>query len=104
MNQFLLGAIAALCLVAGIFFLRFWRETHDRLFLFFSLAFLIEGINRIALALSENPREGDPFFYLVRLGSFLIILYAIWDKNRSGSDSTTAPLTSSDLESTSGTG
>jgi uncharacterized membrane protein HdeD (DUF308 family) len=87
MNQFLLGAIAALCLVAGVFFFRFWRETRDRLFLFFGLAFAIEGVNRTALALSDNPREGDPFFYLVRLGSFLIILYAIWDKNRTAGDS-----------------
>jgi len=49
---------------------------------------LIEGVNRTALALSDNPREGDPFFYLVRLGSFLIILYAIWDKNRSADSDT----------------
>ncbi len=83
MNQFLLGAIAALCLVGAVFFHRFWRETRDRLFLFFGLSFAIEGVNRTALAFSDNPREGDPFFYLVRLGSFLIILYAIWDKNRS---------------------
>lgn len=88
-NLFLLGAIAALCLVSGVFFFRFWRETRDRLFLFFGLAFAIEGLNRAALALSDDPREGDPFFYLVRLGGFLIILYAIWDKNRS-TDNTTS--------------
>lgn len=90
MNQFFLGVIAAMCVVASVFFFRYWRETRDRLFLFFCLSFLIEGLNRTALALSVNPREGDPFFYLVRLGSFLIILYAIWDKNRASSDTTTA--------------
>ena len=52
--------------------------------LFFGLAFGIEGINRTALALSGNPREGDPFFYAVRAFAFLLILYAIWDKNRPG--------------------
>ena len=82
MNQFFLGAIAALMVVAGVIFLRSWRQTGDRLFLYFSLAFLIEGVNRTALAFSANPREGDPFFYLVRVGSFLLILYAIWEKNR----------------------
>ena len=82
MNQFLLGAIATLFVVAGLIFLRSWRQTRDRLFVFFGLAFLIEGINRVALAVSDNPREGDPFFYLVRLGTFALILYAIWDKNR----------------------
>jgi uncharacterized membrane protein HdeD (DUF308 family) len=84
LNQFLLGAVAALCIVSAVFFYRFWRDTSDRLFLIFALAFGIEGINRTALALSGNPREGDPFFYAVRAFTFLLILYAIWDKNRSG--------------------
>jgi uncharacterized membrane protein HdeD (DUF308 family) len=82
MNQFLLGAVAALSIVAGVVFLRSWRQTRDRLFLFFSLAFLVEGLNRTALALSADPREGDPFFYLVRHATFELILYAIWDMNR----------------------
>jgi uncharacterized membrane protein HdeD (DUF308 family) len=86
-NLFLLGAIAALSLVASLFFFRFWRETGDRLFLIFGLAFGIEGVNRIALAFSPNPSEGDPFFYAVRAFAFLLILYAIWDKNRSGAAS-----------------
>lgn len=68
-------------ITAALFFLRFWRETRDRLFLAFSIAFGIEGLNRTALALSENPREGDPFFYLVRLLAFSIILVAVAYKN-----------------------
>ncbi|HEU5314872.1 MAG TPA: DUF5985 family protein [Chloroflexota bacterium] len=82
MNQFLLGAIAALSIVAGVVFVRSWRQTRDRLFLFFGLAFLIEGVNRAALALTSDPQEGDPFFFVVRAGAFSLILYAIWDKNR----------------------
>ena len=82
MNQFFLGAITALMAVAALIFLRSWRQTGDRLFFYFCLAFLIEGVNRTALAFSANPREGDPFHYLVRVGAFVLILYAIWDKNR----------------------
>lgn len=82
MNQFFLGAIATLMVVAAVVFFRSWRLTNDRLFLLFSLSFFIEGLNRTALAFSGNPREGDPFFYLVRVGAFLLIVYAIWDKNR----------------------
>ena len=74
--------------VAGLFFLRFWRETKDRLFLAFAVSFLIEGVNRTALALSERPNEGAPFFYVVRLLAFLLILGAIVDKNRSVERST----------------
>lgn len=82
MNLILLGAIAMACFVASLCFLRFWRETHDRFFLFFSLAFCIEGCGRIILGLDHLPSEQEPFIYLIRLFSFLIILFAIADKNR----------------------
>lgn len=79
-----LGAIAMECLVAGLLFLRFWRDTHDRLFLLFGLAFSVEAVNRVGLALSPRPNEGDLFFYIVRLLAFGLILMAILDKNRRG--------------------
>src|SRR5687767_8246573 len=85
----LLGAIAMASLVAGLFFLRFWRDTGDRLFLYFAISFLIEGVNRAALGLSGNPDEGRPFFYFVRLLSFIVILAAIVQKNLHKSDKTT---------------
>jgi uncharacterized membrane protein HdeD (DUF308 family) len=77
----LLGAISMASFIAGLFFLRFWRDTKDRLFLWFAIAFLIEGINRAALGLSGNPDEGQPFFYFVRFISFLLIIIAIVQKN-----------------------
>lgn len=76
------GAIVAAQLVAALFFLRFWRETRDRLFLFFAAAFLILGVNRVGLAGSAQHHEGDLVFYVVRLASFVLILIAIVDKNR----------------------
>lgn len=82
MNRMFLGAIAMASLVAGVFFLRFWRKTGDRFFLFFAISFCVEGINRAVLGMVANPNEGDPFFYIVRLLSFLLILIAIVDKNR----------------------
>jgi uncharacterized membrane protein HdeD (DUF308 family) len=77
----LLGAIAMASLVAGLFFLRFWRDTGDRLFLYFAVSFLVEGVNRAALGLSTDPNEARPFFYFVRFLSFLLILIAIVQKN-----------------------
>jgi uncharacterized membrane protein HdeD (DUF308 family) len=82
MNLILLGAIAMASLVAALFFLRFWRQTRDRLFLFFALSFFVEGINRVVLGLVGQPNESQPFFYLVRLFSFVLIVIAILDKNR----------------------
>lgn len=82
MNDMLLGAIAMASMLVGLFFLRFWRSTRDRFFLFFALSFSIDGLNRILLA-PESPSTDDATaFYLVRLLSYLLILYAIWDKNR----------------------
>ncbi|HEX9001446.1 MAG TPA: DUF5985 family protein [Blastocatellia bacterium] len=82
MGLMLLGANAALSLIVGLFFLRSWRDTRDRFFLFFALAFAVEGLNRMALGLTDPAQEDEPYFYLVRLFSFLLILAAIVDKNR----------------------
>ncbi|MBI3651009.1 MAG: hypothetical protein HY231_08160 [Acidobacteria bacterium] len=82
MNQMLLGAIAISSLIIGLFFLHSWKITRDRFFLFFALSFFIEGVNRIILGLSHYSEETEPFFYLVRFLSFVIILIAILDKNR----------------------
>lgn len=83
MNQLLLGAIATASLIIGLFFLRFWRDTRDRFFLLFASAFVLEGVNRALLGLHESASEYEPLIYLIRLLSFLLILAAIWDKNRS---------------------
>jgi Family of unknown function (DUF5985) len=77
------GAIILGYAVAGLFFLRFWRETRDRLFLIFAGAFWILGGQRLALALTRSMAEDDTGLYLVRLFAFLLILGAILDKNRS---------------------
>jgi len=80
-NQFLLGAIVACCGVAGLFFLRFWRKTGDRLFAIFAVAFWTLGANWLALALVER-NEARTWLYVVRLLAFLLILWGIVDKNR----------------------
>jgi hypothetical protein len=82
LNNLLTGAIVMASLTVALFFFRFWRSTQDRFFLYFALAFLIEGFNRLNLNLSGYVREDIPVFYLVRLLSYGLILLAIWDKNR----------------------
>jgi hypothetical protein len=79
---FLLGVIVTASLTASAFFLRFWRQTGDRLFLGFGAAFAIESLNRLAFLFLERPSEGDPLLYAVRLFSYLLILGAIVHKNR----------------------
>jgi len=79
---FLLGLIATASLTAGVFFLRFWRDTRDTLFLAFAIAFIIEALNRAAMLGVRQPNEGSPWNYLVRLFAFLLILAGILNKNR----------------------
>lgn len=81
-NHFLLGGIVAMCLIAGLKFLLFWRKTHDRLFIIFAIAFWTLGANWLALAII-NQDEARTVLYAVRLLAFLLILWGIIDKNRS---------------------
>ncbi len=81
MTTFLLGAMAMACGVAALFFFRFYRDTRDRLFLYFGLSFVIEAINRTIFALADLAREDAPTYYIVRLVSYLLILWAILEKN-----------------------
>ena len=74
---FLLGVIVTASLTAGMFFLKFWRQTHDLLFLAFGAAFLIEGFNRIGFLFVETPNEASASIYAVRLLAFLLILAGI---------------------------
>jgi hypothetical protein len=81
MREVVVGALGMGFAAAGLFFLRFWRESNDRLFLFFSLAFFILAVNRVALThFSPQNLHGD-YLYWVRLIAFAIILLAILDKN-----------------------
>lgn len=81
--DFLSGAITLGYLVAGLFFLRFWRRTHDRLFLAFAVAFALLGLGQAVQALANIPEEERSYIYLIRLAAFTIILAAIVRKNRS---------------------
>ncbi len=82
LEGFLLGIIVTSSLAVGTFFLKFWRKSHDLLFLGFAAAFLSEGLNRLAFLSLDQPNEGNPVVYTIRLFSYLLILAAIVHKNR----------------------
>lgn len=81
MVNLITGAIAMGSLVIGLFFLRFWRSTGDRLFLYFALSFGIEGVHRVATALTFDEHEDSPWHYLIRLLAYGLIIWAIVEKN-----------------------
>ena len=83
MSQFLSGAIMMACWVVGLFFLRFWKKTKDRLFLIFAAAFWMLAVERIILAMLNKENEIYSYVYIIRFVAFVLIKGAIIDKNRS---------------------
>lgn len=81
LDIFLLGFIAACSLVAGLFFLRFWRSTHDPLFLAFLVFFVVQGFTNAAILQLPHPNQGNLAVYAIRLLSVLVVLAAILAKN-----------------------
>jgi hypothetical protein len=79
---FMAGAIVAGFAFAGLFFLKFWKRTHDELFLAFTGAFWLLGLGQALLTFADIPLEERSWIYLLRLAAFILILTAIWRKNR----------------------
>jgi hypothetical protein len=84
LSQLMSGALTMGYFVAGLYFLRFWRDTRDRLFGIFAAAFWLLAVQRAALALTVDPTGEQVLLYSVRLLAFVLILAAIIDKNRGG--------------------
>jgi hypothetical protein len=84
MHDFLWGALAMGSLTIALFFLRYWRKSRDRLFVFFAIAFAAMSANWIGLAFIDPGAELRHTLYLLRLAAFVIIIVGIIDKNRGG--------------------
>ena len=80
---FLSGATVVAAAAIALFFLRYWRETGDRFFALFALAFLIFAVNRTVLTALDDQSEARTLVYVARALAFGLILIAVVDKNRS---------------------
>jgi zinc transporter ZupT len=81
MTEMMYGAISMASLTIALFFLRFWRNTGDRFFLYFALSFFIEGLHRVYSAALNEAGEDSPLHYLIRVLAYGLILWAIVEKN-----------------------
>ena len=81
---FIGGLLSGGYAVAGVFFLSFWRRTHDSLFAVFAVAFWLMALNQALPVLLGIPREEQGGNYQVRLAAFILIIAAILRKNLSG--------------------
>ena len=80
MSRFLSGMLAAFALAIAVFFLKFMRESKDRLFGFFAAAFAVLAVDWAAHALVNASQH---YLFVIRLVSFLLIIAGVVDKNRS---------------------
>jgi hypothetical protein len=80
----LIGASVLASAAIALFFLRFWQQTRDRLFLIFALAFAVFAVNRILLSALDDESEAQTIVYLARAVTFALIALAIADKSSPG--------------------
>ena len=81
MIDFLAGALTLAYTVASVYFVHFWLRTADRLFLAFAAAFALLALNQVAVfALGVNDERYN-YAYILRVLGFVLILFAIVDKN-----------------------
>lgn len=77
------GFLATGYAVAALFFLRFRRETGDRLFSYFAAAFALLAVQRTLVAVMSSMTDYTSWIYSLRLLAYVLILIAIYEKNRS---------------------
>jgi hypothetical protein len=85
-KYFLWGALTIACWVAGLFFLRFWRQSRDRFFAYFAVAFWVLALNWIGLLFIDPTNEARLYVFVIRLFAFIVIIAGIVDKNRQRDD------------------
>lgn len=81
MSEFLQGATMLAGFAIAAFFARYWRDTGERLFGVFALAFALFACSRIALFAVDDESEARTWVYGLRAATFLMIIVAILDKN-----------------------
>lgn len=67
--------------LSGLLFVRYWKVSRDRLYLFFASALWAFALGWVANFLTRAD-EYRPFVLLLRLTGFALIIAAILDKNR----------------------
>jgi hypothetical protein len=84
--MFLHGGLTVACLLIGVKFLKFWRSSKDRFFLWFAAAFWVFATGWAIRAFGSPSEDHIHYVYVPRLIAFMLIIAAILDKNRKSSD------------------
>ncbi len=79
---FIQGAVAMGCVIVGVFFIRFWQQSRDPLFIRFATAFWLLALSYALLGIVAFATEFRVYVFAVRLVAFCMILYGVFEKNR----------------------
>jgi uncharacterized membrane protein YfhO len=81
MIDFLRGGTMVALFAIGLYFFRFWRDSNDRLFAWFSAAFFIMAFSQKAAMFWRDSGDHAPYAYWLRLIAFFFIIIGIVEKN-----------------------
>jgi hypothetical protein len=77
------GASATAFALIALVFIRYYKEQRDRLFGFFAAAFGFMALGFV-IRIVTDVDEHRAYVFLPRLCGFILIIIAIFDKNRRG--------------------
>jgi len=77
----LYGGSATVFFMIGLVFVRYWKNQRERLFGFFAAAFWCFAIG-LVIRVVTGIDEQRAYVFIPRLVGFLLIIVAIFDKNR----------------------
>jgi hypothetical protein len=89
LTHVLLGAVVMGDAIAALFFVRFWKMTGDRFFLFFAASFVAIAVSRVVVDEAVPPLGHEALGYMIRILSYLFIIAGILYKNRGARTSRT---------------
>jgi hypothetical protein len=76
------GALATMCAIAAVFFVRYWWLSKDRFFIWIASAFAVFTANWVVTVVDYGASEHTPYIFGIRLLGFLLIIAAVLFKNR----------------------
>lgn len=89
--SFFAGLATAAFLASALFFLKFYRASRDLFFLYFAWACVLLAAERILLLIvlppnfiNMRPPEAQAWVYLVRMAAYIMIIWAVIQRNRAG--------------------
>ena len=88
--DFLSGVISTGYFVATLFFLRFRRQTGERIFAWFAAGFFVLGLQPMAGWVLLGPDGDGADLYLIRLAGFGLVIVGIVSANRRKPDQDSA--------------